>query len=118
MRFLVIDHDHACPMALLIRKIMRRGDRRQLRHRIRHDRAGELPSGSGAAAPFPIGEGTSTTPAACSGKFASNNRRIQGYAEVSYNPIGVVRLKPLGLSSRIPEYDKERMATLVADFRG
>jgi len=118
MRFLVIDHDHACPMALLIRKIMRRGDRRQLRHRIRHDRAGELPSGSGAAAPFPIGRGSWTTPAACSGQFASNNRRIQGYAEVPYNPIGVVRLKPLGLSSRIPEYDKERMATLVANFRG
>jgi hypothetical protein len=118
MRFLVIDHDHACPMALLIRKIMRRSDRRQLRHRIRQDRAGKLPSGSGAAAPFPIGRGTWTTPAAYSGKFASNDQRIQGYADVSYNPIGVVRLKPLGLSSRNPEYAKERMATLVADFRG
>jgi len=118
MRFLVIDHDHACPMALFIRKIMRRSARRQLRHRIRHDRAGKLPSGSGAPAPFPIGRGSWTTPAACLGNSASNNRRIQGYAEVSYNPIGVVRLKPLGLSSRIPEYDKERMATLVADFRG
>jgi hypothetical protein len=118
MRYLAIDHDHACPMAFFIRKIMRRGGRRLLRHRIRHDRAGKRLSGSGAAAPFPIGRGSWTTPAACSGNFASYNRRIQGYAEVSYNPFGAGRLKPLGLSSRIPEYDKERMATLVADFRG